>query len=113
MKALSRAEKVAWCRAEHPLWPEDELVPWVVAKEQLDLRLHEPPWAEPVALADCLADVQCPVRLVLGEVECGSLVDDAAVRELGVPFVRLAGAGHAVHRDQRAAFVRAPRSKTP
>jgi pimeloyl-ACP methyl ester carboxylesterase len=111
VKALDRNAKLAWCRAEYPRWPEDELLPWAIAKEQLDVRLHEPPWEHPVYLPDTLERVRCPVRLVLGDPAAGSVVDvttERACTEAAsgvVKVVRLDGTGHAICREARDRFV--------
>lgn len=113
VKPLYRDAKQAWCRAEYPRWPDDELLPWAIAKEQLNLRLHELPWEDPVYVPDLLEQVRCPVRLVLGDPAAGSVIDEATARACveapAVPgqatVVRFGGVGHAICREARDRFV--------
>lgn len=111
VKALDRNAKQTWCRAEYPRWPDDELLPWAIAKEQLNLRLHELPWEDPVYLPDLFERIHCPARLVLGDPATGSVIDDATASACVeaasalLTVVRLPGTGHAVCREARDRFV--------
>lgn len=110
IRELDTAAKIARGAADHPSWPEDELEPWAISKEQYDPRGRARP-GKPVPLTERLPKLRCPVLLIHGDVELGSIVspeaaracEQAAASELTI--VHLAGAGHNVRREQRAAYV--------
>lgn len=112
-QALDRSDRIARCRADNPDWPDDELEPWAVSKEQLDMRLFERPTEGLPFLPDVLAHVRCPVLLVHGDTEAGSLVSrqtaqDCAKSAAGAfEAVQIEGAGHSVRRDRRAPYLAA------
>jgi len=103
-----------WSQAENPAWPDDEHAPWAHAKTQVDQRLARTPqdwggrdWVEDLAL------VTCPITLISGAPERGSVVTaDARARaaELlgdGLVDVQLATVGHNARREDRAGFLAA------
>jgi pimeloyl-ACP methyl ester carboxylesterase len=114
-RALDRKSRIANCRRENPDWPEDELEPWAISKEQFDPRFFELPFVEPVPLAETIANVRCPVLFVYGDPERGSIngpesaAEYAAATTAEFHAVHIAGAGHSVHRDRRAPFLQALR----
>lgn len=102
------------CRRENPNWTDDEISAWVSSKQLMDRELfrrrqawHGRPWREVVGA------IQRPTLVVAGEVDLGSLIDATAGSWLdataGIEFVRIPGAGHSVHRDQRERFSAAVR----
>lgn len=111
VKALDRNAMIAKGRADNPLWPEDELLPWAVANEQLNVRLHALPWEDPVYLPDLFGRIRCPTLMILGDQEAGSVVDSETAQDCAsaasgrLEIVRLSGAGHAVCRERRAEFL--------
>jgi pimeloyl-ACP methyl ester carboxylesterase len=109
LQELDDAGRVELARAEHPGWPEDELLPWARAKAEVDLAHLRVPadWGQPLVAR--LADVRCPVTIIRGIPALGGLVSAAAAR--AVAGVCRAGcdvaldAGHNVRREARAPFV--------
>jgi pimeloyl-ACP methyl ester carboxylesterase len=110
-RALELPARIAHCRSENPDWPDDELEPWAVSKAQLNPRLFDQPQQEATPLTDVLAAVTCPVLLIHGDTERGSLISDeyaarcAQVAAGEFRAVRVAGAGHSVRRDNRTRYL--------
>mgnify|MGYP001195556361 CR=1 FL=1 len=102
---------MAACREREPAWPEDEIEPWAVSKRQLNMALFEAPYRPPHALLEMLGEMSCPVLLLHGDTERGSLISDAFAEECAaaaggkLQAVHIEGAGHNVRRDGRAAFL--------
>ncbi|TDU88498.1 pimeloyl-ACP methyl ester carboxylesterase [Kribbella voronezhensis] len=111
LRALDLPARIARGRAEDPGWPEDELEPWAVSKPQVNAHLFELPFQPPSPLTDLLAAITCPVLLIHGDTERGSLISteyaERCARAAAGEFraVQIAGAGHSVHRDNRAQYV--------
>jgi pimeloyl-ACP methyl ester carboxylesterase len=110
-RALDLPARIAHCRAENPDWPDDELEPWAVSKGQFDPGLFELPYPPGTLLTDVLAEVTCPVLLIHGDTERGSLIPSefaarcAQVAAGEFRAVRVPGAGHSVRRDNRARYL--------
>ncbi len=111
-KRHSREEIIVQGREQHPGWGEVEWEPWADAKLQVDpdvlltsLQTERPPWQE------ILKKIECPVLIIYGEQELGSMLSDAEAQEarhiLGDQgeVVRIAGAGHNVRREQFQTFM--------
>jgi len=112
LRALELPARIARGRSEDPDWPDDELEPWAVSKAQLDPQLFDLPFQEGVPLTDLLASITCPILLLHGDTERGSLISTeyaercaraAAADEFHA--VHIAGAGHSVRRDNRPQYV--------
>lgn len=104
-------------RAEHPNWPEDELLPWVHAKQRVDQKLaaraqkwYGRDWV------GALGSIRVPVTVLAGEPRLGSLVEpeDLARAEslLGqqLTCVQVPGAGRSVRREARETYLTVLRS---
>ncbi|GAA2760303.1 alpha/beta fold hydrolase [Actinopolymorpha rutila] len=113
VRALDPAARIARGRADNPEWSEEELVPWATSKEQFDPRVVELPTEPFVPLRDLLAKVTCPVLLVHGDVDRGSLLPPAIAAACAmaaggdVEVARIDGAGHSVRRDRPGPYVAA------
>lgn len=111
LRDLDLPARIARGRSNDPDWPEDELEPWAVSKAQLNAHLFELPFEEVTPLTALLAAITCPVLLIHGDTERGSLIStDYAKRcaqAAGGDFraVHLADAGHSVRRDKRTQYV--------
>lgn len=111
-RALDLPARIALCRRDNPLWPEPELEPWAVSKAQLDAHLFELP-AEDIdsTLRGVLADITCPVLLVHGDTDRGSLISDEyaqrCAQAAGGEFraVHIPGAGHSVRRENPSRYL--------
>lgn len=110
LRVLSLADRIARGRMENPNWPDDELAPWAVSKAQLDERFTKlrSPGDDPLRV---LLAVRCPVLLIHGDADKGSIVDpEAAATYLDrattpVRVVHIDGVGHSVRREARARFL--------
>ena len=111
LRALDVPERIAQGRAADPAWPEDELVPWAVSKGQVNPHLFDLTFQEAVPLTELLAKITCPVLLIHGDTDRGSLISQeyaekcaqAAAGEFHVAHIP--GAGHSVRRDNRAQYL--------
>jgi pimeloyl-ACP methyl ester carboxylesterase len=110
LRALELPARIARGRSSDPDWPEDELESWALSKAQVNAHLFELPFQPPRPLTELLAAITCPVLLIHGDTERGSLIStEYAERcaEVAGDFraVHIAGAGHSVRRDNRSQYV--------
>ncbi|WP_329000684.1 alpha/beta hydrolase [Kribbella sp. NBC_00709] len=111
LRALDLPSRIAQGRANDPDWPDDELEPWAVSKAQVNPHLFELPFQEAGPLTELLAEITCPVLLIHGDAERGALISteyaDRCARAAAGEFraAHIAGAGHSVHRDNRAQYL--------
>ncbi len=97
--------------AQHPSWPDSELLVTGIAEQQMDVEYlrrgdYKPttPWSE------LYAAVQVPTLVITGDNAGEVLVSEEveeAIARIGNPHVtvvRIPGAGHCIRRDQPAAF---------
>jgi pimeloyl-ACP methyl ester carboxylesterase len=107
------AERIARCRMDNPDWPEDELEPWAVSKEQFDTHVFDLPAEAPAYLPEVLAKVTCPVLLIHGDTDRGSLIPPQTAAACAMSaagdfeVARIDGAGHSVRRDRRGPYLAA------
>ena len=98
-------------RADNPDWSEAELVPWAASKDQFDTHIFEVPTEPFVPLRELLAKVTCPVLLIHGDVDRGSILPPtiaaACAMACGgdVEVARIDGAGHSVRRDRPGPYL--------
>jgi len=97
------------CRRENPAWTSAEVDAWVASKQAVDQGLFRREQSRrDLSWRDTLDVIEVPVLLVAGDPRLGSIVDEGADRWLQghpeIQFVRIAGAGHSVHRDAAAEF---------
>ncbi|MEU8223736.1 alpha/beta hydrolase [Kribbella sp. NPDC048915] len=93
-----------------PHWPEDEREPWAVSKAQVNPKMFDLDYQGVGPLHEVLAKTSCPILLIHGDTDRGSLISDdyaarcteAAGGELRA--VHLREAGHSVRRDQRQRY---------
>jgi pimeloyl-ACP methyl ester carboxylesterase len=111
LRALDLPARIARGRSDDPDWPEDELEPWAESKAQLNPHLFDLPVHDATPLTDLLSAIACPVLLIHGDTDRGSLISteyaqrcaQAAAGEFRA--VHIAGAGHSVHRDNRPQYL--------
>ncbi|MFC0623407.1 alpha/beta fold hydrolase [Kribbella deserti] len=111
LRALDLPSRIARGRADEPAWADDEFESWAVSKAQLNPRLFDLPYQQADPLTDLLAAITCPVLLIHGDAERGSLISteyaqrcaQAAAGEFRA--VHIAGAGHSVRRDNRPQYL--------
>ncbi|MEU4603127.1 alpha/beta hydrolase [Kribbella sp. NPDC023972] len=111
LRALDLPARIARARSEDPDWPDDELEPWAVSKAQLNPHLFDLPFQPAAPLTDQLAAITCPVLLIHGDTERGSLISteyaERCARAAAGEFraVHIASAGHSVRRDNRPRYL--------
>ncbi len=111
LRAFDLSARIAQGRSNDPDWPVDELEPWAVAKAQVSPQLFEQTYQEPVPLTELLAKITCPVLLIHGDFDRGSLISteyaEQCAQAAGGEFraAHLAGAGHSVRRDNRSQYL--------
>jgi pimeloyl-ACP methyl ester carboxylesterase len=111
-KQRPRERIIAQGHEEYPDWAAVEWGPWADAKLQVDpdvllasLQTERPPWQE------ILKEIQCPVLIIYGEQDLGSMVSNTEAQEaqrlLGDrgEVVQVEGAGHNVRREQFQTFM--------
>jgi len=111
LRALDLTARIERCRLDDPAWPQDELEPWAVSKAQVNAHMVDLLWESVPPLTDRLAAITCPVLLLHGDTDRGSLISpeyarrcaEAAAGEFRA--VRIEGAGHSVRRDNRPRFL--------
>ncbi|WP_433010501.1 alpha/beta fold hydrolase [Kribbella sp. CA-294648] len=109
--ALDVPSRIARGRADNPAWPEDELEPWAISKDQLNPAIFDLPFQPPTPLTDQLAAITCPVLLIHGDTDRGSLISPAYAKRCAeaaagdFQAIHIPNTGHSVHRDNRDQFV--------
>lgn len=114
-QALSHEALIAKGHTQSPTWSDAELTHWADAKLQVSpntlemIRTPGTQWFEHVS------EITCPVLLVAADEALGSAVaPEIAAQVQGAwrngQFVRLAGAGHSVHREAPEAWMQAVRA---
>lgn len=109
--ALDVPARIAKGRSDNPAWPEDELEPWAVSVGQFNPSVLERPFQPPTPLTDQLAAITCPVLLIHGDPDRGSLISPAYANRCAeaaagdFQAVHIPNTGHSVHRDNRPQFV--------
>ncbi|HZW04921.1 MAG TPA: alpha/beta hydrolase [Anaerolineaceae bacterium] len=110
-KELSLDELSDLCVASFPAWHSTEAFQWAKAKQlvkPLAAGFFEAPWPD---WQGVLQQISAPGLLVAGEPALGSLVGPQVFEQAGRLWrrgevVRVAGAGHNVHREQYREFLR-------
>jgi N-formylmaleamate deformylase len=106
-------ELEARAREQHATWPPEEYPTWIESKQQVRPEaadtLVRSGWGETVVAIDC------PTLLVHGDAGSGGMVTvdvarRAAALNSGITAVRIAGAGHNIHREQFDRFIEATRN---
>lgn len=111
LRALDLPSRIAQGRSNDPTWPDDELEPWAVSKAQVNPHLFDQPFQTPAPLTTLLAEMTCPVLLIHGDPNRGSLISptyatrcaQAAAGEF--QSAHIPNAGHSIHRDNRPQYL--------
>ena len=114
-QALSHGALVAKGHAQSPTWSDAELTHWADAKLQASPNALEIIRAPGTQWFAHVGDIACPVLLVAADEALGSAVAaEIAAQVQGAwrngRLVRIAGAGHSVHREAPEAWMRAVRA---
>jgi pimeloyl-ACP methyl ester carboxylesterase len=107
LKGKTREELIAEARQQNPSWSEAEIGHWADSKLRVSPKVaavftHEGRTLDWPAVA---SQVICPALAIMADLERGSAISAEAVAALqamvpNLETVRIAGAGHSVHRDQ-------------
>jgi len=114
-KTKTLHELITTCRERHPSWDETEITPWAIAKLQVSpyvvqtIAVPWPSWRE------LLKQIRCPILLITADPDRGGIVTPSVVQEAQSlrrkgQVVHIAGAGHSIHRDNFAKYIRAVKS---
>jgi pimeloyl-ACP methyl ester carboxylesterase len=116
LQQLDHAGRVAQCRVEHPTWHEEDCAAWAESKRLVRSQIFSgfvammaQPWRATAA------QIECPALLITSDPALGGIVIPAVAEEFAQVMpngrvVNIAGAGHAIHREQLDAFVAAVRA---
>jgi len=113
IRALDLPSRIAQGHANDPDWPNDELEPWAISKAQLNPHMFDLPYQDPVSLTDLLAQITCPVLLIHGDTERGSLISTeyaercAQAAAGNFNATHIPNTGHSVRRDNRPQYLAA------
>ncbi len=108
LKRKTREELLAEQRTEQPGWADDELQPWVDAKQRFSPRVAEVISQENprrINWSECLPRITCPALLIIADPELGGIVDTESATALQalapqLKIAHVAEAGHSIRRDQ-------------
>jgi pimeloyl-ACP methyl ester carboxylesterase len=109
LKAMSDADRIEKCRADNPAWSEEEIRPRCEAMARFNLDVYRLRSNDSRPTVDTLRSLTIPVLLLHGDADRGSIVDEEVLATAGahVRPVHIAGAGHSIRRENRAAFLSA------
>ncbi|GCE30763.1 alpha/beta hydrolase [Dictyobacter alpinus] len=112
LKAMTRDELLVHVRADNPTWPEEDYVPWVDSKIDVDPAVFQSIAGISRSWRELAADITCPVLLVIGDVERRAIVTPEAAQEAlrywaQGKVVHIAEAGHNIRRDNYPDFMHA------
>jgi N-formylmaleamate deformylase len=110
-KDMSVDERVATEKKAHPQWSDEEYKVWGPAKGQYDYN-YLTAFRGWTGWQEDAARIQCPGLLLTGDPPRDSLVTPEVAAMVSrawskVQVVHIAGAGHAIHREQPAAYLEA------
>jgi len=111
-KQRSLKSLIGQCRKDCPTWPEEELEPWALSKQQLSLHIlqifaqHRPPWRK------IAAGMHCPTLLITAEVTKGCIVTPQMAEEAPhinphIQVAHIPGAGHNIRREAFQTYMEA------
>jgi len=109
-RGCSFEELLDMSRARHPRWEEGENFQWAKAKQQVKARVVGAPAQERMNWREIAKKIQCPVLLVIGDVNLGGLMSPAAAEEANKfwrksKVVHIPESGHNIRRDQPDLFI--------
>jgi pimeloyl-ACP methyl ester carboxylesterase len=114
LRALPRAERIAAARKDLH-WVDEELEPWADSKEQFKLAVIERNVDRSLQIGAWrvnLPQISCPILLITGDPERGSIVTAQTVQEAKQLWqhgkaIHIPDAGHNIRRDQYEPYMEA------
>ncbi len=109
---LSIDELIAEGHKDNPTWPEEVFAPWSAAKHLVSPNVVKYITVSDYSWADYIKKIVCPVLLITGEPELGSIVTAETAAEAQqlnprIQVAHIAGAGHNIRREQFEAYIKA------
>ncbi len=105
-RTRKQEELVSYCRRQSPWWHDAEVGPWATAKRLVSPHIFNTANFKTSDWWRCLSKITCPLLLITADVDRGALMSEAVASQLketlpeNATLVRLAGAGHNIHREQ-------------
>jgi len=111
LQSLSKIEAWEKARRDNTTWTDEELRPWLESKRQMRLIAFESAIAERQSWLTIVDKIQCPTLLLSGDVAKSGFVSPEVGREVmarnpRLRWVQLTEAGHCIHRDCLAEYLR-------
>lgn len=111
-QALTPAEQIVKCRAEHPLWSDGEVQLWAITKQQARVQVLEYIEHPPMDWRALVAAIQCPALLITGDAMTGVIISpqlahEAQALNAHLRVAQVSDAGHSIHRDNFAGYMAA------
>ena len=111
VRNMSPSEQLQHIQERSPQWNAEEYAAWVESKLSMSERLWTPGGIDLRGdWQTALRRVHCPILLIRGDAQRGSLVNESREHEVlsvarNARAIHLTGASHAVHRDVFGAFM--------
>ncbi len=111
LKQKSLEEMISEGRRLHPLWDESEFFQWAKAKQQVRLEALDWVLQPQPAWWEIVQQIQCPGLIITGDPELGAVLTPQVTGQIERLWrksktVRIAQAGHNVHREAYMNFLR-------
>ena len=105
-KTRKQEELISYCRRQSPWWHDAEVGPWATSKRLVSPHVFNTANLKTSDWWQCLGKISCPLLIITADVDRGALVSEVVASQLketlpdNATLVRLAGAGHNIHREQ-------------
>jgi N-formylmaleamate deformylase len=103
---------MAKCRKENPTWPEVELRPWAVSKQEFDLNFLQVGALPRGDWRDTAKALDCPTLLITAVKRKGAIIDKETAKlakslNKKIQVVYIPKAGHSIRRENYPAYIAA------
>ena len=107
---MSKEALIALCREQSPTWPEAELEPWALSKQQLSPYVVGGREGRPKPWRETATEITAPTLLITADTEKGSIVTQELAKEATelnpkIDVVLIEGAGHNIRREAFEAYM--------
>jgi N-formylmaleamate deformylase len=112
MKRKTFDELLSVCKADHPLWCEEDQVQWAKAKQQVNPAIASGVTTQNTPWREIVRRITCPTLVITADVELGALITPAVSGELTsiskyVEINHIPGAGHSIRREKYKGYLAA------